>query len=121
MFLLILMAIFDLGRGVWMYNGLSEAAREIARTTSVHPGNPLGTSTDTLDTINVQKRLVPAMATPTFQCTDVTGFVYAPPHVPCTQDGDYVRVTVTATYKPISLLGFLGPINMSSSSSVAVP
>jgi Flp pilus assembly protein TadG len=30
-FLLLLMAVFDFGRGIYMYNGVSEAARDVAR------------------------------------------------------------------------------------------
>ncbi len=41
-FLVILMGVVDLGRGIYMYNGVAEAAREIARVTSVHPGSTLG-------------------------------------------------------------------------------
>ena len=35
-FLMLLMAVVDLGRGIYMLNGTSEAARDIARVTSVH-------------------------------------------------------------------------------------
>ena len=35
-FLLILMGIIDLGRGIYTYNGVAQAARELARVTSVH-------------------------------------------------------------------------------------
>ena len=52
-FLLLMMAIVDFGRGIYMYNGVSQAAREVARTTSVHPGSPLGSSTDATDTSSV--------------------------------------------------------------------
>ena len=39
-FLVILMGVFDLGRGIFVYNGVSQAAREIARATAVHPYAP---------------------------------------------------------------------------------
>ena len=39
---------------------------------------------------------------------------------PCTS-GDYVRVTVTAPYRPMSLLGIDGVITLSSSSSIRIP
>ena len=39
-FVFIMMGIFDLGRGIYMMNGTAEAAREIARVTSVHSGCP---------------------------------------------------------------------------------
>ena len=35
-FLWILMGIVDLGRGIYTYNGVNQAARELARVTSVH-------------------------------------------------------------------------------------
>ena len=36
-FLVILMGIVDFGMAIYKYNGVSQAAREIARVTSVHP------------------------------------------------------------------------------------
>ncbi len=60
-FLVMVLALFDLGRGVYMYNGVSEAAREIARVTAVHPGVTLGASTETADRIAVQRALVPGL------------------------------------------------------------
>ncbi len=117
-FLLMLMGIFDLGRGIYTFNGVSQAAREIARTESVRPTDPLGQSTETLQTIAVQKKLVPAMSNPTFACSDFTGA--ASTNVPCAS-GDYVKVTVSSSYTPISLLGILGPITLTSSSSIEIP
>ncbi len=109
--------IFDLGRGVYTYNGLSEAAREIARATSVHPGSPLGTSVRTADTIAVQRALVPGLGTPAFACVDYTG---ASVTGTCAS-GDFVRVTVATTFAPISFLGFGGPFTFTSSSSMQLP
>ena len=39
-FLMLMLAVFDLGRAIYMYNGVAEAARELARVTSVYPGTP---------------------------------------------------------------------------------
>jgi len=117
-FIFMLLALFDLGRGVYMYNGVSEAAREIARATAVHPGITLGASNETIDRVAVQRSLVPDMGTPSFACVNVDGS--ASTNDPCTTD-DYVRVTVTATYRPISLLGIGGPITLSASSSIRIP
>ena len=65
-FIFIMMGIFDLGRGIYMMNGTAEAAREIARVTSVHSGCPLnavscdlGSSTETANVVATQRRLVP--------------------------------------------------------------
>lgn len=117
-FLLLIVGLFDIGRGVYTYNGVSQAAREIARRTIVHPGNPLGTSLETLATTTTQSRLVAGMGAPVFECVDITG---APSiHVPC-QSGDFVRVTVSASYSPTSFLGLSGPINFQASSSLQIP
>ncbi len=100
---------------------MSEAAREIARATSVHPTDStatLGQSAETQSVVAVQRALVPSLGTPTFVCNDITGA--ASSHVPCTS-GDYVKVTVSATYRPISPLAFLGQITLSSSSSIEIP
>src|SRR4051794_4577449 len=100
-FLLILMGIIDLGRGIYMSSGVTEAAREIARTTAVHlcatSGTcTLGNSTETAATINTQKKLVPGLALPassiTFACTDVTD---APISTTTCTGGSYVKVTVS--------------------------
>ena len=48
-FVVLLMAIFDFGRGIFMFNGVSQAAREIARATSVEPGIVLGAGQKSLD------------------------------------------------------------------------
>ena len=114
LFIGLVVALFDLGRGIYTYNGVSEAAREIARRTIVHP-TPLGQSTETRDAISVQRGLVPAMDDPTFACEDPAG-------VPSgCASGDYVRVIVTAKYRPSSLLGLVPELTLSSSSSMQIP
>jgi len=115
LFVGLVVALFDLGRGIYTYNGVSEAAREIARRTIVHRGTPLGQSTETQDAISVQRGLVPAMDDPTFACEDPAG-------VPSgCASGDYVRVIVTAKYRPSSLLGLVPELTLSSSSSMQIP
>jgi hypothetical protein len=117
-FIVLLMGVFDLGRGIYMYNGVSEAARELARSTSVHPGVVLGQSDETQGVLGVQQGLVPSLGAPTFECVDIAGSAVA--HDPC-RSGDFVRVTITAQYDPVSLLGFIGPITLSSSASLEIP
>jgi Flp pilus assembly protein TadG len=117
-FIVMIVGLFDVGRGVYTYNGVSEAAREIARITAVHTGVTLGSSDETVERVAVQQSLTPGMNAPTFGCVNVDGS--ASSHSPC-QSGDYVRVTVTATYRPLSLLGIGGPINLSASSSIRIP
>jgi hypothetical protein len=118
-FLVLLMGVFDFGRGVFMYNGVSQAAREIARAASVDRGAiVLGAGAKAQAALAVQRGLIPGMGTPTFACVDIAGDPSS--NSPC-QSGDYVKVTVTGTYEPISLLGLTGPITLSSSSSIQIP
>jgi TadE-like protein len=118
-FLVMVIGLFDLGRAVYMYNGVSEAAREIARVTAVYPGITLGSTEQTLDRVAVQKGLIPELGDPTFECVNIDGS--ASGDIPCTS-GDYVRVTISARYQPFTLVGLGGgTINLSSSSSVRVP
>ena len=121
LFAVIFFGIIDLGRGIYMYNGVSQAAREIARSASVHPGSPLGSSTETTSVIDVQRGLVPGIkpgsAGVKFHCEALDGTT-----IPGDGSGgcaapDVVRVVVTAEYSPVALLGFGGPVTLSSSSS----
>jgi len=114
----LLMAVFDFGRGIYTYNGVSQAAREIARATGVHPGLVLGQSQQSLATTATQRGLVPGMQDPVFECVDIAGT--ATGHQPC-ESGDWVRVTISAPYAPVSLLGIGGSFNLSSSSRIRVP
>jgi hypothetical protein len=120
---LILMGVFDFGRAVYMYNGVSQAARELARATSVHPcaGNPctLGTSPETAAVLATQRSLIPGLQTPTFTCVDITG---APVHsVTTCVSGDDVQVKVIAKYSPITpILSLIGNLDLQSTSSVGI-
>jgi Flp pilus assembly protein TadG len=131
-FLVMLMGLFDLGRAVFMYNGVSEAAREIARRAAVWPyqglasTTELGSSTQVRETVATQKTLVPGMnnvsvGSPDFECVDISGDIST--NTTCGQGDfrDYVRVTVSATYNPISLLGLSGPITLEATSTVSFP
>src|SRR3954452_2417577 len=66
-FLLILMGIIDLGRGIYTSNGVAQAARELGRATSVHtcdttkPTCTLGTSPETAAVRATQNGLVPGL------------------------------------------------------------
>lgn len=126
-FLFILMGIADLGRGIYTYNGVAEAAREIARATSVHPcsGSPctLGNSSQTQAVIVTQEGLVPGLGGPgsiiNIQCTDVTDASLS--NTSC-GPGDFVRVTVSVPFSPATpFSGVLGPITLSSTSHIEIP
>jgi Flp pilus assembly protein TadG len=117
-FLVLIIAIVDVGRAIYTHNGLSEAAREIARRTIVYPGVTLGSSPESQATVAIQQGMVPGMAAPSFSCVDIAGD--PSDHVPCAR-GDYVRVTVSAPYAPSVFLGMAGPITLKSSASMQIP
>jgi len=123
-FLVILMGIVDFGMAIYKYNGVSQAAREIARVTSVHPCATPGAltcspggSAQTAQVVNTQKNLIPGLVNPTITCIDQTGAASSP----CDFSKDSVRVVVTAPYRPITpLLGFTGTWTMEGSSSAQI-
>lgn len=118
LFMLMLLGLVDVGRAIYTYNAVSEAAREIARRTIVHPGITLGQSVETQDTLAVQRAMIPGLADPSLSCVDASGAPNG--HVPC-QSGDYVNVTLTAPYRPLALLGIGGTLSLSSSSTMQIP
>ena len=110
-FFFLIMGIFDLGRGIYMMNGTAEAAREIARVTSVHSGCPqnpppscdLGSSANTAKVVTTQKGLVPGLSIDTatdITCVDINDVVKADDK--CLWGTDYVRVRVTSSFSPIT-------------------
>lgn len=72
-FLLLVMGTVDFGVAIYQYNGVSQAAREIARVTSVHPGIPLGTDPLIAPVVATQQGLIPGLSAPTFTCVDQDG------------------------------------------------
>jgi Flp pilus assembly protein TadG len=117
-FLVLVMGIVDFGRGIYVYNGVSQAAREVARAASVHPGSPLGTSSAATTVTNTQKGLVPGLQDPVYTCLDAT--TLATKGTACLP-GDLVKVEVTAPFGLVTpLLGSLGPFQMKGSSTVEI-
>jgi Flp pilus assembly protein TadG len=124
-FLILLMGIFDLGRGIYMMNGTSEAAREITRVTIVHlkdtSGN-LGLSADTTDVIATQRKLIPGLtiaATTDITCVDEYDQVI--PDNEC-QPGHFIKVRVTAPFAPITpLVSAFGTHTFESTSRMQIP
>jgi TadE-like protein len=123
-FLVLIMGVVDFGMAIYKFNGVSQAAREIARVTSVHPcagSAPCapGSSTETQDVVDVQKGLIPGLNDPVISCVDVAGAPVAPN--PCDFSKHSVRVTITAPYRPITpLLGLTGTWTMEGSSSAQI-
>src|SRR5690348_1671588 len=100
-----MMAVIDLGRGIYMYNGVAESARELARVTSVHQGTALGNSSQTAGVLNAQKKLIPNLQNPTYECVDITDTSVALEKGLCPVNaGNRVKVTITAPYQPITPL-----------------
>ena len=129
-FLLILMGIVDLGRGIYMSSGVSQAAREIARATAVHVcGSPctIGNSAETQAVIATQKNLVPGLASPSstivFECTDVVDATATT--TDCTVGSNsprYIRVTVSVPFSALTpVLSMVAPSTLVSSAHVALP
>ena len=126
-FLLILMGIVDLGRGIYMSSGVTQAAREIARTTAVHPCNTgsctLGNSVETQATIATQKALVPGLSSPsssiTFVCTSISDVAIA--GTSC-ESGNFIRITVSVPYAALTpVLSMVAPTTLVSTAHVEVP
>jgi Flp pilus assembly protein TadG len=133
-FLIVMMGILDLARAIYMMNGTAEAARDIARVTTVHPfgaTKDLGTSTDAGDVIATQRKLIPGLTiapSTDIVCVDVTDAVV--PDSECASSKGtndpmlrrYVRVTVTAPFAPVTpLASMFGSHTFSSVSRIQVP
>lgn len=117
--LMMLLGTFDVGRAIYLYNGVAQAAREVARSTSVHVGDPTGSASETATVVAKQKGLIPKLSNPTFTCVNIDGAANG--HAPC-HAGDGVKVSISAPYSPITpLLSFLGSFTFTSSSTIQIP
>lgn len=120
-FLVLLMGIIDLGRGIYMYNGVSEAAREIARVASVHPGTTFGSSAQITAVVGTQKGVIPNLSVSSFACVDIDGSNGFTTAGICPK-GAQVTVSIVAPYTPVTpLMGLVGTWYMHSTSSVRMP
>ena len=127
-FLILLMGVIDLGRGIYMMNGTSEAARDIARATIVHltdGSGTLGTSSQTAATIATQEGLIPGLEVDPnidIECVDENDVVQTRTLGACTVGEDYVRVHVSAPYSPITpLVSAFGSHTFESTSRMLIP
>lgn len=114
----LLIALIDLARMAFLFNGVSDAAREIARVTSVHPGTSgLGSSDETTAAVTHERALVPGLTVTSYSCIDIAGSSVA---VPC-QSGDWVKVSVRTSFSPIlPVLAAFGPITFNTASSAKI-
>lgn len=117
-FLTILIGLVDLARAAFLFNGVSDAAREIARVTSVHPGDSgLGTSAETTSAVSNERALVPGLSVTGYACIDITGSSVSG----TCQPGNWVKVSVRTSFQPIlPLLAPFGPITFATASSAKI-
>ena len=86
-FLTILIGLVDLARAAFLFNGVSDAARELARVTSVHPGTAtLGSSSETTAAVSAERALVPGLVVNSYACIDIAGAAVTG-HLPARQLG----------------------------------
>jgi Flp pilus assembly protein TadG len=117
-FLVLMMGVVDFGRAIYQYNGVSQAAREIARVTAVHPGSDFktdaGRSSETKAVIQTQKGLIPNLRDPLIKCVDIAGNEKTTGCIA----GDWVQVRISAPYTPVTpILGLAGTWDFFSSST----
>ena len=127
-FLFILMGVVDLGRGIYTNNGVSQAAREIARVVSVHqctgPCTSATYSSEANAVINTQRKLIPGLVASgvTVDCVDVTNTAVTVGVGSICPPGDYIRVTVSASFRLVTpFLPLPNPYNFRSIAHVEVP
>ncbi len=101
---LVLMGVLDLGRGIYVYNVVSSAAREGARYGIIHPTNSDGIKNAAINTA-VGVNLDPNQIQITLNCS------------PC-KKGDLITVSVSNTFNPITLL--FSPITMMGKSTMMI-
>jgi Flp pilus assembly protein TadG len=122
-FLFVLMGVVDLGRGIYVYNSVSQAAREIARSASVHPCldagcSDISSSTQTTAVKATQKGIIPGLSDSgiTASCTDINDV-----NVPTTECSGayYVKVTVSAPFSVVTpFVSMFAPTTMTSTSHI---
>lgn len=117
-FITLFVGMIDLARAVFMYNGVSQAARELARETSVYPGTgTLGSSAETQAVLATQRNLVPGLQAPTFECYDLAGV----PQSDTCRPGDWVKVTTATRFQPsLPFLTAILTLDFTSSSSAEI-
>jgi Flp pilus assembly protein TadG len=118
-FMTLLIGLVDLARAAFLFNGVSDAARELARVTSVHPGTTLGSSAETTSAVSAERALVPGLVVTSYDCIDIAG-VSVTGTTNC-QPGNWVKVSVQTSFQPIlPVLSAFGPITFATSSSAKI-
>ena len=131
-FLILLMGVIDLGRGIYMMNGTSEAARDITRATIVHllgSGGALGLSDETTEAIDTQEALIPGLSinpATDIECVDAYDVVQnrevSGANDDCNVGEDFIRVHVTVEFAPVTpLVSAFGSHTFESISRMQIP
>lgn len=124
-FLVLLMGVLDLARGIYTMNGTAEAARDITRATIVHlrdgSGN-LGMSAETTDVVTTQRSLIPGLTiAPATDIECVDEYDVLIPDSKCGA-GNFIRVHVTAPFAPITpIVSAFGSHTFESTSRMQIP
>ncbi len=127
-FILIVMALFDLGRGVFVYNGLTNAAREAARLAIVNQDKTLVAQRAQDMAFGTQVTNSPSTLVNFFRSGPNTDNVEANP--PCDNSdashaiavGCIAVVKAQASWQAITPVigGLIGPINLEARSELAI-
>jgi Flp pilus assembly protein TadG len=116
-FLTLLIGLVDLARAAFLFNGVSDAAREIARVTSVHPGATLGVSSQTTAAVSAERALVPGLTIDSYSCIDLAGAAVTG----TCQPGNWVKVAVRTSFQPIlPILSAFGQLTFTTASSAKI-
>ena len=118
-FVTLLIGLVDLARAAYLFNGVSDASRQIARVTSVHSGGvTLGGSTETANAVAAARGLVPGMTVTSYACIDIAGAAVSAPEC---KPGNWVKVSVKTSFYPIlPFLSSLGPFTFTTASSAKI-
>lgn len=126
-FVLLVMAVVDLGRGIYTNNSTAQAAREIARAASVHPcSGPCSTATwspEIAEVVAVQRGMIPGLSTSNIviDCVTVSNTAITVAAGEICPPGEYVRVRVSVSFGLISPFVPVNPWTASSTSHIQVP
>lgn len=123
--LLLFMAIVDGGRAIFAYNGTSQAARNVARAASVNCFDPNGVFAP-CDKVNdpaiaaaiaAQQISLVGPATWSVRCVTASGGIAT-----ACAAGDYVEVTVSASFQLITpgVSAAFGPVKVTSTSTLQI-
>lgn len=116
-FLTLFIGLVDIARAAFLFNGVSDAAREIARVTSVHPGATLGTSAESTAAAANERGLVPGLTVTSYSCIDLAGASVTGVCRP----GSWVRVSVRTSFNAVlPILSAFGPFTFTTSSSAKI-